>query len=76
VPLTPQQLELAAAVIRGRGRILPYAPLADRVGSDAVNLNNLFGAQMSRMRKAFAAIGAPMPIERVWGQGLRWNRDA
>lgn len=65
--------EIAGAVFRAQGRLLPYSTLAERLGSESWDLNGWISVQMNRIRKGFADAGLPCPIERVFGQGLQWS---
>lgn len=72
VQLPPSARMLVGALMRASGRVLSKDALLGVVGSEDA-LSNMISVYITRARHAFHAIGAPCPIENVWGQGFRWD---
>ena len=68
--LTEQQFGILYAVAAAKGVIVERGTLLNRVGSDAET--NVIATQMSRIGDACRERWIKMPIETVWGKGLRW----
>lgn len=70
VRLSAQQFGILYACSAARGGLITRDMLMSRLGSDAET--NTLSVQLSRIRNACREVGAAMPIETVWGKGLRW----
>ncbi|MBX9881266.1 MAG: helix-turn-helix domain-containing protein [Sphingomonas sp.] len=70
IPLTPKEIELAGALFRARGRIIPYDALIDRLDvTDRV----VISVHVRRIRKKFNEAGMFNPIGVAHGTGLFWG---
>ena len=68
VSLSPSQREILASVVKADGRPVSYEVLAERIGYDGEDPRSLVKSQVFHMRRRVPGL----PINTVWGVGLRW----
>lgn len=72
LPLTPKELQLAGALFRARGRIVPYEALIDRM---ELRDRLVISVHVRRIRAKFEKAGLFNPVGTAWGLGLFWGGE-
>ena len=74
VDLTRIEFDIVALLSKSPGRVFDRDLIYERVwGWDAAGDPSIVREHVRRVRKKFAAAGAPECIETVWGVGYRWS---
>lgn len=66
--IQPQCHEILGSLMRCAGIVISKSALIDRLGSN--EMSNIIDVRLCHLRRAFAGLGVPFPIETIRGTGI------